>query len=107
LFRVGESGNEFFVVLSGEYEFLKSQGEGQPPVRVGTTTKGGAFGELALMYGAPRAATVRCIGAGPHITWATDRATFTRVLMSFFSSQRDRHEGFLSAVPLFQSTAFP
>ena len=48
--------------------------------KVATIEPGGSFGELALMYTAPRAATV--ISAEPGCTlWALDRITFRRILM--------------------------
>jgi cAMP-dependent protein kinase regulator len=98
--KQGDSGNEFFVATSGDYEVEKDEGSG--PVRKGVIKAGGTFGELALMYNTPRAATIRAVGAGPHEAWATDRTTFTRVLMRCFTDQRGRHEGFLEQVPLFQ-----
>ena len=39
---------------------------------------GESFGELALLYNCPRAATVRCTRGGT--LWALDRATFRAVL---------------------------
>ena len=37
------------------------------------------FGELALLYGCPRAATVRCTRAGR--IWAVDRVVFRKIIM--------------------------
>lgn len=71
-------------------------------VRLGPA--GNCFGELALMYNTPRAATIVAVGAGPHITWAVDRRTFTRVLKHCFVKQREKHAGFLEAVKLFGGT---
>jgi cAMP-dependent protein kinase regulator len=63
---------------------------------------GGSFGELALMYGAPRAATV--VSAEPHCTlWALDRVTFRRILMESTFTRRRMYEGFLEEVPLLSS----
>ena len=40
----------------------------------------GSFGELALLYNCPRAATVKCTSSG--VAWALDRMTFRHVLAS-------------------------
>ena len=46
---------------------------------VSTYTAGGSFGELALMYNSPRAASVRCSESGT--LWGIDRLTFHSILM--------------------------
>lgn len=67
--------------------------------KVGTIEAGGSFGELALMYNAPRAATV--ISAESHCTlWALDRLTFRRILMESTFARRRMYESFLEEVPL-------
>jgi len=67
--------------------------------KVGTIEAGGSFGELALMYNAPRAATV--ISAEPQCTlWALDRVTFRRILMESTFQRRRMYESFLEEVPL-------
>ena len=66
---------------------------------VGNIQAGGSFGELALMYNAPRAATVT--SAEPHCTlWALDRVTFRRILMESTFARRRMYESFLEEVPL-------
>jgi cAMP-dependent protein kinase regulator len=65
--------------------------------KVATIEPGGSFGELALMYNAPRAATV--ISAEPGCTlWALDRITFRRILMDSAYQRRRMYEVFLSEV---------
>jgi len=67
--------------------------------KVATISTGGTFGELALMYGAPRNATI--ISAEPGCTlWALDRVTFRRILMDYTFQRRRMYEKFLSEVPL-------
>lgn len=56
-------------------------------------------GELALLYGAPRAATVTATG-GPVSTWALDRLTFKSVVMGTIKKKREKYEGFLRKVPI-------
>lgn len=67
--------------------------------KVATITSGGTFGELALMYGAPRNATI--ISTEPGCTlWALDRVTFRRILMDYTFAKRRMYEQFLADVPL-------
>lgn len=75
------------------------EGMGQ---KVGTIQAGGSFGELALMYNAPRAATVISAESGCTL-WALDRLTFRRILMESTFARRRMYESFLEEVPLLQS----
>jgi CRP-like cAMP-binding protein len=54
LFREGDTGDAFFVVLDGTAEVRK----GRSDRRVNTLAPGASFGELALLDAAPRSATV-------------------------------------------------
>ena len=64
-----------YVVASGEYSVLVHS-KGSEPVHA-YRNSGELFGELALRYGSPRKATVRCDHAG--VLWALDRDTFQRI----------------------------
>jgi len=91
----GEQGDNFYVVSSGAYAaFLKQVGD--KPVK--QYAVGGAFGELALMYNCPRAATVKCMEPGS--LWALDRTTFRSILMSVHKEELDSNAQFLKAVSL-------
>lgn len=67
--------------------------------QVATIQSGGSFGELALMYNAPRAATVVSAEGGCTL-WALDRVTFRRILMDSTFQRRRLYEEFLEGVPL-------
>jgi cAMP-dependent protein kinase regulator len=67
--------------------------------KVATIEPGGSFGELALMYNAPRAATVMSTEANSTL-WALDRITFRRILMDSTFQRRRLYESFLEEVPL-------
>ena len=54
--REGEEGDNFYVIESGQFKATKVDGNNE---KLLFTYRGeGAFGELALMYNCPRAATV-------------------------------------------------
>lgn len=55
---------------------------------------GEAFGELALLYNAPRAATI--IADGDCILWELDRQTFTHIVKDSSRNKRARYEHLLA-----------
>ncbi|KAG0233412.1 hypothetical protein BGW42_007497 [Actinomortierella wolfii] len=106
-FRQGENvieqgavGDYFYVVETGTLDVFVSKG-GQPAEKVFEYGPGGSFGELALMYNGPRAATVTA--TSDVVLWALDRITFRRILMENTSRKRRMYEAFLETVPLLVS----
>ena len=65
--------DRFFLLESGQCDIFIQKGNADP-FKVHTVLPGGFFGELALLYNAPRAATV--ISNGESRLWALDRGTF-------------------------------
>lgn len=104
----GDAGDFFYVVEKGSFDvYVNSSGFLQPGPdgmgqKVGSIQPGGSFGELALMYNAPRAATVVSAEAGCML-WALDRHTFRRILMESTFARRRMYESFLEEVPLLQT----
>ncbi|KAF2278956.1 camp-dependent protein kinase A regulatory subunit [Westerdykella ornata] len=100
----GDVGDYFYVVEKGSFDvYVNPSGKLEPGPdglgkKVSTVGPGGSFGELALMYNAPRAATV--ISNEPSTLWALDRVTFRRILMDSAFQRRRMYEGFLEEVPL-------
>jgi serine/threonine protein kinase/CRP-like cAMP-binding protein len=95
---VTHQGDNFYVVDSGEYSVLL-KAKGLTPVHY--YSSGDSFGELALMYNTPRAATVQCVTAGT--LWALDRVAFRRILMAHNRSNADSTAQFLKSVQLLNS----
>jgi len=59
---------------------------------------GDSFGELALLYNAPRAASIRADTEA--VLWSLDRNTFNHIVKDAASKKRLKYEEFLSKVPL-------
>lgn len=57
IIRQGEPGASLFVILSGRVE-VNTADQGRPQVKLAELTAGDYFGEMSLMTGAPRVATV-------------------------------------------------
>jgi len=96
IIRQGDVGDFFYVVDRGFCDiFVEGVG------KVMEVSKGGSFGELALMYNAPRAATV--IATEPTNCWAVDQLTFKKTLMDATIKKRKLHESFIKSVPIMSS----
>ncbi len=99
--RQGDAGEEvdnFYVVEEGTLDIFIKKGADAEPTHMGEIKPGGYFGELALMYQTPRAATVKA--KTDVLLWAVDRKTFRRVLLVSILQRRKLFEEFLSSVPL-------
>jgi len=97
----GDPGDYFYVIESGIYEVWKSANRKTPHVnatKVFQYSHKGAFGELALMYNAPRAATVRALTDG--VLWAVDRSTFRHIIVGCTARKRKKYDNFLKDVKL-------
>ena len=94
IIRQHDVGDFFYIVDSGTCDiFVENVG------KVATIGAKGSFGELALMYNAPRAATV--VAMGDMVTWAVDQKTFKMTLMATTMKKRSLFESFISKVPIF------
>lgn len=65
---------------------------------IATRGKGTCFGELALMYNSPRAATVTA--ASNSLVWVVDRFTFRRIVTDLSEKKFGVYVGFLKKVEL-------
>ncbi|NWY47031.1 KAP0 kinase, partial [Sylvia atricapilla] len=104
----GDEGDNFYVVDQGEMDVYVNS---EWATSVG---EGGSFGELALIYGTPRAATVK---AKTNVKlWGIDRDSYRRILMASICQnpdlcfgggntlrKRNMYEKFLSKVSILES----
>jgi CRP-like cAMP-binding protein len=77
LIREGESGREFFAIAEGEVEVSQA---GTP---IATEEKGDVFGEIALLHGIPRTATVTA--TEPSRLFVVDQRAFRSLLADSFA----------------------
>lgn len=96
--KQGDRGDRLYIVESGMFD-IKVRDKDTKQEQI-VTTRGSAtlFGELALMYNAPRAATV--VASKLSKTWVVDRFTFRRVLKNVSTKQLTRYRDFLRKVDL-------
>mmetsp|Transcript_57329 Transcript_57329/g.150972 ORF Transcript_57329/g.150972 Transcript_57329/m.150972 type:complete len:390 (+) Transcript_57329:80-1249(+) len=95
----GADADFYYILDSGHADVYKSTG-GAPAVKVFEYGPGGAFGELALLHGEPRLATVRA--TEPCMCWALDRTTFRKIMMSTGRQDMQERTQFLARVQLLQ-----
>ncbi|KAK2862108.1 hypothetical protein Q5P01_001641 [Channa striata] len=95
----GDDGDNFYVVEKGMYDIFVQKDN--VSVCVGKYDNKGSFGELALMYNTPRAATIVAVQEGA--LWALDRATFHRLIVKNNAKKRKMYEAFIECVPLLKS----
>ncbi|MGE5403515.1 MAG: DUF2225 domain-containing protein, partial [Candidatus Saccharibacteria bacterium] len=77
LFHEGDPGHEMMIILSGKLEISISSVDGFPII-LATLGAGDLVGEMSLLEGLPRSATVRAIE--PTIVAAIDELNFERVI---------------------------
>lgn len=96
----GDEGDYYYVVESGTFDCFLEQSDG-PAIKATSYGPNGSFGELALMYNAPRAATI--VATSDAVLWALDRITFRSILMDSTAKKRRMYEQFLAEVPILKS----
>jgi len=78
--REGEEGDNFYVIESGQFKATKVDGDKE---KLLFTYHGeGAFGELALMYNCPRAATVTVCNIPLHYISVTHICSSLKLLLT-------------------------
>ena len=91
----GEPGDNFYVVGAGKFA---AQVAGADSDTVAEYATGDSFGELALLYNSPRAATVRCQEVGA--LWGLGRVAFRKLVISQTLAVMHNLEHDLEKVPI-------
>ncbi|GAX14590.1 cGMP-dependent protein kinase 1 [Fistulifera solaris] len=91
IIKQGETGDFFYVIEEGHVSFAVDG------THVGSAGRGGSFGELALLYNCPRAAT--CLANTACRLWKVDQKTFRFMLANNTNSQKKDVHDVLRKVP--------
>lgn len=94
--KQGADGDNFYVVDEGTLEVTI----GKETAPVATCTAGDSFGELALMYNAPRAADVTAKTDAK--LWALDRVAYKTILLEETLRRRQEYYKYLDTVPILE-----
>lgn len=97
--KENDNGDELFVVETGKLRCTKIIGGESKFLK--HYEPGDAFGELALLYNAPRAATIEA--EEDCLLWSLDRATFNHIVKDAAARKREKYEDFLKSVELLSS----
>ena len=94
----GEAGDSFFVIETGFVD-IYVQGASGVKHKIGNQLgPGSAFGELALLYNSPRAASIKSVSACK--LWVIDRGTYRGIVMYYHYLCTKRHMDFLRNVEI-------
>ena len=96
--KQGDNGDNLYIIESGELICEKVFKEGESPTYLKTYKEGELFGELALLYNAPRAATI--YAKTDCVLWALDRLTFNSIIKESSINKREKYKRFLETIPL-------
>ena len=98
IIKQGDNGDNLYIIESGELICEKVFNKGESPTYLKTYKEGELFGELALLYNAPRAATI--YAKTDCVLWAIDRLTFNTIIKESAINKREKYKKFLETIPL-------
>merc|ERR1719229_116925 len=97
--KEGDDGDFLFVIEKGTLDCLKVINGEENTVK--TCDAGDVFGELALLYNCPRAASV--VAKVDSLCWQLDRESFNNIVKDSAAKKRNKYETFLKSVALISS----
>ena len=95
-------GQHLFVVDSGELDCLKEIEKTNEHKFLKKYKPGEAFGELSLLYNAPRAATIKC-ASEECVLFALDREAFNHIVREATVKKREKYEKLLEKIELLKN----
>jgi cAMP-dependent protein kinase regulator len=99
--RQYEDGDVLYIVDSGELDCYKQYKKGEEEKMVKNYFPGDSFGELALLYNAPRAATIKA--KTDSLLWALDRECFNNIVKEAAVKKREKYEEMLKKVDILET----
>ena len=98
--KQNDDGNEVFIVSKGKLKCEKVFKEREEPKFLKEYVSGEVFGELALMYNAPRAATI--IAVEDSQLFSLDRDTFNHIVKKATIDKRNHFHEFLNKIEILE-----
>lgn len=96
--RQNDNGECLYIVEKGELLCTKFFKENNEEIFLKKYGEGDSFGELALLYNTPRAASIRALKSS--ILWSLDRNTFNCIIKDSAKKKRDKYEKFLLSIDI-------
>lgn len=96
--KQGDDGAELFVVGTGALRCTQAREGEAEEVFLRDYNPGDVFGELALMYNAPRAATITATASSE--CYVLDRGTFNKIVKAGVIKKREKLEAFLDKIEI-------
>lgn len=100
IIKQGESGDHFYVVQSGHLDIFVRGKDGEPTKVGNSLGPGSGFGELALMYNTPRAASIKT--TSDCVVWEIDRSSYRGILVYFKYLRNKQYMEFLRNVEIME-----
>lgn len=94
IIQQGDEGDFFYVLLRGDCQFIVNNRV------VGKASRGQTFGELALLYKSPRAASVKA--ETDCVLFRVDQSTFRYILQTQTKKAEDDKRDLIQVVPFFK-----
>ncbi|KAL7581717.1 hypothetical protein ACA910_022257 [Epithemia clementina (nom. ined.)] len=95
IIQQGDVGDFFYIVSDGVVNFIK---DGK---QVGSCPRGGSFGELALLYDSPRAAS--CVAETDVSVYRVDQKTFRLMLARHADEHHQDIRGLIRSISIFKN----
>ena len=97
----GEVGDKCYIVEKGQLDINQSDGKGSGKgAKLGTLGPGDTFGELALLFDAPRAASITATSS--LTLWCVTRSIFREIVAKTATTTLSARCNFLQSVPAFE-----
>lgn len=99
-----EDADSLYLIESGNLAVFKKKDKNSPhpgPQVYEYKEPGGVFGELALLYNCPRAATIRTTTDA--LLWSINRETFNHLVKDAAQKKRDLYDSFLQTVDILKT----